>query len=73
MQFSLMQFGANAARGQVALGRLGDGMSDSEDEPGPIAIDLAGNAAQERARDFLYSAAELLMVSISGCAPKSKK
>ena len=73
MQFSLLQFGANGARGQIALGSLGNETPGPEDDLKPIIIDLNENVAHERVRGFFYDAAELLIASISGCVPKRKK
>ena len=73
MQFLLMQFGANAAKGQLALGGTGDGTPAADDGLEPIIIDLNEDATQERAWGFIYRAAELLIASVSGCAPKRKR
>ena len=70
MQQSLVQFGAIAAGGLLALGRSGNGMPGSEEELKPIEINLSEDTGQEGAKGLLYGAAEFLLISISGCAPK---
>ena len=36
-------------------------------------VDNMGEDPQEALSEFIYSAAELLIVSISGCSPKKKE
>ena len=73
MQFSLMQFGADATKGQLALGGTGDGTPGQDDGLKPIEIDISEPAERQGAAGFLYGAAEFLIISISGCAPKKKR
>lgn len=71
MQLSLVQFGAIAAGGLVALGRLKDSMPGSEEEElKPIEINLSEVRRREGSQGLLHSTAEFLIISISGCAPK---
>lgn len=70
MQLLLMQFGAVAAGGLVALGRRGSETLTMEEYPEPIEIDLSGDAGQTEPQGLLYNAAEFLIISISGCNPK---
>ena len=70
MQQSLVQFGAIAAGGLVVLGRSGNGMPGSGEELKPIEINLSKDTGLEGVKGLLSSAAEFLIISISGCAPK---
>jgi len=72
MQFSLVHFGANATKGQLALGGTGDGVPGPDDDLKPIEIDISEPAERQGAAGFLHSDAEFLIISISGCAPKRK-
>ena len=70
MQFSLAHFGAVAAGRPVELESAGGSMPGSADELKPIIIDLSEPAEQGRVQGMLHGAAEFLIVSITGCAPK---
>lgn len=84
---TLVQFGAFAAGGLVALGTMGGGIpgpAENEapesimrpaesDVPETIMLDISEKEAPEGARGLLYSAAAFIMVSITGCTPKKAK
>ena len=70
MQLSLVQCGAIAAGGLVALGRQGNAAPGPQGGLEPIVIDLSEDAAPEGARGLLHEAAEFLIASVSGCSGK---
>jgi len=72
MQLSLAQFGLGAIGGPAALERLGEGTYSPEEPPAPIELDLSEAAELGEAGSILYNAAELLIISISGCSPKRR-
>ncbi|MCX6771255.1 MAG: hypothetical protein NTX79_04325 [Candidatus Micrarchaeota archaeon] len=72
MQLPLVQFGAIAAGGLMALGMVREGAPGSakDDTPEPIELDLPENEGREGALGHLHNMAEFLIISISGCEPK---
>lgn len=49
---------------------MGDSAPSLEEEIKPIELDISDDAVQKGAQGLLHNAAEFLIISITGCAPK---
>lgn len=72
MQLTLLQSGAVSAVAPVAraMPRESKPVSVDGGAPEPIVVNLSEISGQDGANGLLHSAAEFLIISISGCAPK---